>query len=55
MLPAFVSSITSFNSSAEKVKAASDIQLAEIEHVAEGGCCDEDSTGSDGDSEAGGI
>ena len=54
MLPAFVSSITSFNS-AEKVKAASDIQLAEIEHAAEGSCCNDDSTGNDGDSEAGGM
>ena len=43
------------NSAAEKVKAASDIQLAELEDVAEGTCCDDDSTGSDGDSEAGGI
>ena len=46
--PAFVSSIISSNSAAEKVKASSDIQLAEMEHVAEG-------TGKDGDSEAGGI
>ena len=54
---AFVSvpSIISVNSAVERVKAASDIQPAEIEHVAEAGCCDADSSDSDDDSEAGGT